>query len=48
MREKIFFYKVNDSYGLFSNFYKYGFWDGLIYWPTVEHYFQAQKFYDEK
>ena len=38
------FYKVNDEYGCFSNFSKHGFVIGGKYWPTSEHYFQAQKF----
>ena len=38
------FYRVNEKYGAFSNFAKYGFdADGRL-WPTSEHYFQAQKF----
>ena len=40
----IYFYKVNEEYGCFSNFAHYGFiLDGKI-WMTSEHYFQAQKF----
>lgn len=46
MVQKIFFYKVNDLYGVFSNFYKCGFFVDSVYWPTVEHFFQAQKFHD--
>lgn len=38
------FYKVNDNYGCFSNFSKHGFDLDGKYWPTSEHYFQAQKF----
>lgn len=38
------FYKVNDKYGCFSNFSKHGFELDGKYWPTSEHYFQAQKF----
>lgn len=38
------FYRVNDPYGAFSNFAKYGFDIDGRYWPTSEHYFQAQKF----
>ncbi len=40
----ILFYKVNDSYGCFSNFSKHGFELDGKYWSTSEHYFQAQKF----
>jgi ribA/ribD-fused uncharacterized protein len=41
----IYFYRTNEEpYGCFSNFSKHGFdLDGL-WWPTSEHYFQAQKF----
>ena len=38
------FYKVNEVYGCFSNFSKHGFELDRKYWPTSEHYFQAQKF----
>lgn len=38
------FYKVLDNYGCFSNFSKHGFELDGKYWPTSEHYFQAQKF----
>jgi len=38
------FYKVTDQYGSFSNFSRYGFELDGKYWPTSEHYFQAQKF----
>jgi len=45
--ETIYFYSVNDSYGEFSNFaYNEIRLDGQR-WPTVEHYFQAQKFADK-
>jgi hypothetical protein len=40
----IYFYKVNDKYGCFSNFSKHGFEFEGKYWMTSEHYFQAQKF----
>jgi N-glycosidase YbiA len=40
----IYFYKVNDPYGCFSNFSPHGIeFDGIC-WLTVEHYYQAQKF----
>ncbi|WP_133917728.1 NADAR family protein [Streptomyces sp. NBC_00582] len=41
----IYFYGANEvPYGCFSNFSDHGFdLDGL-WWPTSEHYFQAQKF----
>ena len=39
------FYKVKEPYGEFSNFSDFGFLDeDGVYWPTSEHYFQAQKF----
>lgn len=40
----IYFYKINDEYGCFSNFSKHGFELNGKYWMTSEHYFQAQKF----
>ncbi|SFE86879.1 conserved hypothetical protein, ribA/ribD-fused [Paenibacillus algorifonticola] len=40
----IYFYKIDDDYGCFSNFSKHGFELGNKYWMTSEHYFQAQKF----
>lgn len=45
----IHFYRKDDPYGQFSNFYPSPIeLDGYA-WPTVEHYFQAQKFVaDEK
>jgi ribA/ribD-fused uncharacterized protein len=42
----IYFYSSTDSYYEFSNFSKHGFELKNKYWPTVEHYFQAQKFPD--
>ncbi|EAZ94177.1 NADAR family protein [Crocosphaera chwakensis] len=43
-----FFSKTNDWYEL-SNFYTFGFVDDdNLYWPTVEHYFQAMKFSEQK
>ena len=40
----IYFYKVSDSYGCFSNFSPHSIVMQGQYWPTVEHYYQAQKF----
>lgn len=40
----IYFYTVNEKYGGFSNFSPHGFELDGVYWPTSEHYFQAQKF----
>ncbi len=46
MSEEIKFYSTKDAYGCFSNFAAYPIkLDGKV-WPTTEHYFQAQKFYD--
>jgi ribA/ribD-fused uncharacterized protein len=40
----IFFYKVCDPYGCFSNFSPHPIEIEGSYWQTVEHYYQAQKF----
>ena len=48
MTEKIKFYKTGDPYGSFSNFSKHPIMLKGRVWPTVEHYFQAQKFVDTK
>jgi N-glycosidase YbiA len=41
----IYFYVERDvPYGCFSNFSAHGFTLDDAYWPTSEHYFQAQKF----
>jgi ribA/ribD-fused uncharacterized protein len=40
----IYFYSTIDACGCFSNFSRHGFELGGRYWPTAEHYFQAQKF----
>jgi ribA/ribD-fused uncharacterized protein len=40
----IYFYKVSQPYGCFSNFSPHGIDIEGTYWPTVEHYYQAQKF----
>lgn len=45
--DTIKFYSVNDEYGEFSNFAYYRFTLDKQHWPTVEHYFQAQKFTDK-
>lgn len=40
----IYFYKVENPYGYLSNFSRHEIHlDGAL-WPTVEHYYQAQKF----
>ena len=43
----IYFYTKNDEFGDFSNFSPHGIEVSGFWWPTVEHYFQAQKFIDE-
>ncbi len=40
----ILFYKTGDAYGCFANFSRHGITLDGEYWPTTEHYFQAQKF----
>ncbi len=40
----IYFYKVDRPYGYFSNFSPHAIELDGQYWPTVEHYYQAQKF----
>lgn len=41
----IYFYTPHEEpYGCFSNFSRHGIEMDGIWWPTVEHYFQAQKF----
>jgi ribA/ribD-fused uncharacterized protein len=43
----IYFYSKIDQYGAFSNFDSHGVEMDGLWWPTIEHYFQAQKFHDE-
>jgi hypothetical protein len=43
-RMTIYFYKVNQPYGCFSNFSPHGIHLQGTHWPTVEHYYQSQKF----
>jgi hypothetical protein len=40
----IYFYKVCEPYGCFSNFSPHPIVFGGLQWQTVEHYYQAQKF----
>jgi ribA/ribD-fused uncharacterized protein len=40
----IYFYTTGSEYGFFSNFSSHGIELDGEYWPTTEHYFQAQKF----
>lgn len=46
MEDAIFFYTPDGPYGVFSNFAKFGVALDGAWWPTAEHYFQAQKFHD--
>lgn len=39
----IYFYVPTDTHGYLSNFSRHGFGIAGVYWPTVEHHFQAQK-----
>ncbi len=43
----VYFYTPAEPYGAFSNFSRHGVEMDGLWWPTVEHYFQAQKFLDE-
>jgi ribA/ribD-fused uncharacterized protein len=40
----IYFYKACQPYGCFSNFSPHSIEIEGVRWPTVEHYYQAQKF----
>src|SRR5436189_3105314 len=40
----IYFYSTRENYGCFSNFSAHGITLKGKWWPTSEHYFQAQKF----
>src|SRR5579871_1586392 len=42
----VYFYSTREAYGEFSNFARYGVAMDGQWWPTTEHYFQAQKFED--
>ena len=42
------FYSIGDEFGEFSNFAEYPISLDGERWPTSEHYFQAQKFEDNK
>ncbi len=43
----IYFYSQTDAYSELSNFAPFGVEFENVWWRTVEHYFQAQKFHDE-
>lgn len=40
----LYFYSTRSEYGCFSNFSRHGLELDGLWWPTSEHYFQAQKF----
>jgi hypothetical protein len=40
----VYFYAQTDDYAAFSDFAPYGVALQDLWWPTVEHFFQAQKF----
>jgi N-glycosidase YbiA len=44
--EPIYFYTKAQPFHELSNFAPLGFEADAVYWPTVEHFFQAQKFTD--
>ncbi len=44
----IYFYKEFGPLGYLANYSDHGFYKDGKYWPTAEHYFQAQKFFDEE
>ncbi len=46
--EPVYFYTPAEAFGEFSNFARFGVELDGQWWPTVEHYFQAQKFDDER
>lgn len=48
MADTIRFYSLNDEYGELSNFAPYPIKLRGKRWPTTEHFFQAQKFEDER
>lgn len=42
--EAIYFYIPQDEYGMFSNFSEHGITVNGLFYPTLEHYYQASKF----
>lgn len=44
--QAIYFYAKEEVYGEFSNFADFGIEINGVFYPTVEHYYQAQKFDD--
>ena len=47
MKNEIRFYRANSAYGWMSNFSRHPIEMDRKVWPTVEHYFQAQKFHKD-
>lgn len=45
--QAIYFYAQNEAYGEFSNFADFGIEMEGQFYPTIEHYYQAQKFDNE-
>lgn len=45
-QDPVYFYTPDEAYGAFSNFSRHGLEMDDQWWPTVEHYFQSQKFGD--
>ena len=41
----IYFYKQYGELGYLANYSSHGFYKDELYWPTAEHYYQAQKFF---
>lgn len=46
MAKRIYFFSKKEAFSDLSNFAAFGFEEAGVHWPTVEHYFQAQKFHD--
>jgi ribA/ribD-fused uncharacterized protein len=46
MLEPLYFYTKSGPHFELSNFAPFGLEADGVYWPTVEHYFQAQRFLD--
>lgn len=45
--DTLYFYAQTDPFAEFSNFALYGVALDGVWWPTAEHFFQAQKFHDD-
>ena len=44
----IYFYKEFGELGYLASYSPHGFMKDGVYWKTIEHYYQAQKFYDKE